>query len=81
MINDCSSSLLALFTIDSNSTETKIDKSFLPFLVIEILDVFGFSLDDYEGECEIYARNFISAGRTMGYDYIGLSQNFIGSFA
>ena len=50
-------------------------------LVIEILDVFGFSLDDYEGECEIYANNFLRGNRTMGYDYIGLSQNFIGSFA
>jgi hypothetical protein len=50
-------------------------------LVVDMLDVFGFSLDDYEGECEIDSRNFLDGGRTMGYDYIGLSQNFIGTFA
>ena len=49
--------------------------------VVDILDVFGFSLDDYEGECEIESRNFLDGSRTMGYDYIRLSQNFIGSFA
>jgi hypothetical protein len=50
-------------------------------LVVDVLDVFGFSLNDYEGECEIESRNFLDGGRTMGYDYIRLSQNFIGSFA
>jgi hypothetical protein len=50
-------------------------------LIVDMLDVFGFSLDDYEGECEIESRNFLDGDRTMGYDYIRLSQNFIGSFA
>ena len=50
-------------------------------LVVDILDVFDFSLNDYEGECEIESRHFLDGSRTMGYDYIRLSQNFIGSFA
>jgi hypothetical protein len=62
-------------------TFSEDDECWICDLVIDMLDVFGFSLDDYEGECEIESRHFLDGDRTMGYDYIGLSQNFIGSFA
>jgi hypothetical protein len=84
VVNDLDEEELAelIVSCDMESyTFSENEECWICDLVIEILDVFGFSLDDYEGECEIYSRNFLSAGRTMGYDYIGLSQNFIGSFA
>jgi hypothetical protein len=62
-------------------TFSEDDECWICDLVVDMLDVFGFSLDDYEGECEIESRNFLDGDRTMGYDYIRLSQNFIGSFA
>lgn len=62
-------------------TFSKDDECWICDLVVDLLDVFDFSLNDYKGECEIESRNFLDVGRTMGYDYKRLSQNFIGSFA
>lgn len=84
VVNDVDEEELAELIVScdmENYTLAEDEECWICDLVIEILAVFGFSLEDYEGECEIYARNFLTAGRTMGYDYVGLSQNFIGSFA
>ena len=62
-------------------TFSEDDECWICDLVVDILDVFDFSLNDYEGECEIHPRNFLDGSRTMGYDYIRLSQKFIGSFS
>lgn len=64
-----------------NYTFSEDEECWICDLVIDMLDVVGFSLHDYEGECEIEARNFLNGGRTMGYDYIRLSQDIIGAFA
>jgi hypothetical protein len=45
-------------------------------MVIDILDILGFPLDNYEGESTIEGGNFMDMGMEMGYDYIQLAEDF-----
>jgi hypothetical protein len=67
-----------------NYTFTSDDEdNFISDLVIDIIDVIGFNLNDYEvtdQECEIEPKNFLSGWRNMWYDYIKLSQDLINQF-
>ena len=50
-------------------------------LTIEILSAMDLDIEQYEGECTIYPKNFLNGAREMGYDYNALGQEIISKYA
>jgi hypothetical protein len=60
----------------NSETEDAMDGDWISDMVIDILDIFGFDLSNYEGESEIYGQYFLDSGLSMGFDYNQLSRDF-----
>jgi hypothetical protein len=64
----------------NSGSEDALDGDWISDMVIDILDVLGFPLDNYEGESEIEPQYFMNSGMYMGYDYIQLSSDLIDKY-
>ena len=60
----------------NSETEDAMDGDWISDMVIDILDILGFDLYNYEGESEIYGRYFLDSGLSMGFDYNQLAREF-----
>jgi hypothetical protein len=60
----------------NSETEDAMDGDWISDMVIDILDILGFDLYNYEGESEIYGQYFLDSGLSMGFDYNQLSRDF-----
>jgi hypothetical protein len=75
--------LIAEFIVASNINQfTNIkndyinDEDWISDLVIEILDIMGYDIYDYEGTTHIPGNYFMEIGQSMGFDYIRLAEDF-----
>lgn len=60
----------------NNENEDSLDEDWISDIVIEILDIIGFDIYDYEGSTLIQGNYFIEVDQNMGFDYIRLAEDF-----
>jgi len=67
-----------IFSISSNTfSEILDDENCIVDQIIDVLRAYGFNINDYEGNCEIYPNYYLKNSVNSGYDYVKFCKDII----
>jgi hypothetical protein len=68
-----------IFSISSNTyKEITDDENYISDQILDVLKAYGFDINNYEGDCEIYPNHYLKNSISSGYDYITFCEDIIG---
>jgi hypothetical protein len=67
-----------VLSISSNTFEEITDyENYIVDQILDVLNAYGFNINDYEGDSEIYANYYLRNSINSGYDYITFCEDII----
>jgi hypothetical protein len=67
-----------IFSISSNTyKEITDDENYISDQISDVLKAYGFDINNYEGDCEIYPNYYLKNSVSSGYDYITFCEDII----
>lgn len=67
-----------IFSISANTYSViNDDANYIVDQILDVLNAFGFDINNYEGECEIEPNYYLKSSVSSGYDYITFCEDII----
>jgi hypothetical protein len=67
-----------ILSISSNTyREITDDENYIVDQILDVLNVYGFNINNYEGDCEIYPNYYLKSSISSSNDYITFCEDII----